>query len=142
VPQLSAIMEIARVRDFGYDDAVIVADGGVRNSGDIVKALSAGADCVMIGRLFAGADEAPRPGEYFGQASERSAASKGTYIEGTYTFDVDNTGPVQRTIDRLMEGVRSGISYAGAKDIRTLQEQAEFLYAPTSLTESLPKVGV
>jgi IMP dehydrogenase len=141
VPQLSAIMEVARVRDFGFDDAVIIADGGIRNSGDIVKALSAGADCVMIGRLFAGASEAPRPGEYFGQASDKSQAYKGEYIEGT-SGEVELTGPVYLTINRLMEGVRSGISYAGADSIRSLQERAEFIYAPSSLSESLPKVGV
>ncbi len=134
VPQLSAIMECSGL------GVPVIADGGIRNSGDIVKALAAGADCVMIGRLFAGADEAPMMGEYFGQASEKSAASNGDYIEGV-TGWVEDTGPVAGTIAGLMQGVRSGISYAGAHDIKSLHEQAEFVMVTSaSVVESYPSI--
>lgn len=135
VPQLTAIMDCADVAsEYGKD---VIADGGIRTSGDIVKSLAAGASCVMIGRLFAGADEAPMPGEYFGQAS---AMAHSNYVEGV-AGQVPMTGPVANTINELMQGVRSGISYAGAYDIDTLQQRARFIrVSSASAIESLPKL--
>lgn len=137
VPQLSAIMDCAEVaQEFGPRRSII-ADGGIRTSGDIVKALAAGADCVMIGRLFAGADEAPLPGEYFGQASAKALSN---YVEGV-AGTVEMTGPIADTIETLMAGVRSGISYAGADSIKSLQEKARFIrVSSASAIESSPRI--
>lgn len=138
VPQLSAIMECADVAlEYGKD---IIADGGIRSGGDIVKSLAAGASCVMIGRLFAGAREAPMSGRYFGQASKSSLVSS-KYVEGE-DGEVELTGPVEDTVNALMAGVRSGISYAGAYDIPTLQERAVFTrVSGASALESSPRIS-
>jgi IMP dehydrogenase/GMP reductase len=80
----------------------------------------------MLGSLLAGADEAPLGQSYFGQASEKSAAYTGKYVEGDLK-EVPATGPVADTIRQLMDGVRSGISYSGGQDIKGLQENAEFI---------------
>lgn len=119
VPQLTAIMD---VRD--NTNLPIIADGGIKNSGDVVKAIAAGADTVMLGSLLAGADESPLPGHYWGMASKKvngHHAPEG--IEGI----VPLTGPVEDTINQLAWGLRSGVSYAGARNIDELQEYAEFM---------------
>lgn len=119
VPQLTAIMDVRAVTSLP-----IIADGGIKNSGDAVKALAAGADTVMLGSLLAGADESPLPGHYWGMASKKingHHAPEG--VEGT----VPLTGPVADTLSNLTWGLRSAISYAGAKDLASLREQAEFI---------------
>lgn len=129
VPQLTAIMDVRSVTDLP-----IIADGGIKNSGDIVKALAAGADTVMIGRLLAGADEAPFPGEYYGMASKRvNGHNAPEGIEGK----VERTGPAGDTIKRLAWGIRSGMSYAGARNLEELQQNAEFIkVSPLAQQES------
>jgi IMP dehydrogenase len=122
VPQLTAIDWCAKeARKYGVP---IIADGGIKNSGDCVKALAAGASSVMLGRLLAGSDEAPHPGEYFGMASKRVNGHNAP--EGV-TGTVESTGPVSETIKALCWGIRSGISYAGARNIKQLQENAVFI---------------
>ena len=135
VPQLSAIIEVAEEAE---GKVTIVADGGIRNSGDIVKALAAGADSVMIGRLFAGASESPMPGMYWGMASRRvNGHNAPEGIEGT----VPLTGPVSVTIKELTWGIKSGISYGGGSDIETLRRNAKFrIVTPSSLAESRTRV--
>ena len=129
MPQLTAIMDVASVTSLP-----IIADGGIKNSGDIVKALAAGADSVMLGRLLAGADESPEPGKYWGMASAKENGHRAPEgIEG----DVPLTGPVEDTIKNLTWGIRSGISYAGATNIRELRENAEFVrVSPMSAIET------
>lgn len=143
VPQLTAIEECARVKDL-YDDVSIVADGGLRNSGDIVKALAVGADAVMIGGLVAGADETPgkevadfsgrKYKQYAGMASEEGRKFNGWFTEEDASFIpegestmVNSKGPVKNIIDGLVGGLRSGMSYAGAMSIKELQENAEWV---------------
>lgn len=123
VPQLTAIMNVAKPRQLGYEYRII-ADGGIKNSGDIVKALAAGADTVMIGSLLAGCDEAPIPGEYYGNASERMNGHRAP--EGVSGY-VERKGPVENVIKELAWGIRSGISYGGATNIKELRENAEFI---------------
>lgn len=119
VPQLSAIADIAE-----SVSVPIMADGGIKTSGDIVKALAAGASTVMVGRLLAGTDEAAIPGEYFGMASRRMNGHNAPEgVEG----EVALKGSVDDVLKSLLWGIRSGISYAGARNIDELQENAEFI---------------
>lgn len=131
-PQLSAISNCSIEKK--YFDIRIIADGGIRNSGDIVKALAAGADTVMIGRLLAGCDEAPNPGEYYGNASYKvNGHNAPEGVEG----NVEKTGPVANVIKKLAWGIRSGISYAGATNIKELQDNAEWVrVTPQAMSES------
>jgi IMP dehydrogenase len=146
VPQLTAIMDVYRATE-GF--VPIIADGGIKNSGDIVKALAAGADTIMLGHLLAGADEAPHLGEYYGMASARATKEANGFnsntnlgvapegVEGT----VERTGPVMDTVANLVRGVKSGISYVGATNIRELRDQAEFLVVtPNTINESRSRI--
>jgi IMP dehydrogenase len=139
VPQLTAIMNVAE--GLAWFSSIhleskptIIADGGIKNSGDIVKAIAAGADSVMLGRLLAGADESPLPGFYWGMASKKvngHHAPEG--IEGT----VPLTGPVENTLKPLAWGLRSAVSYSGGRNLQELRENAEFMrVSPMSAIES------
>lgn len=134
VPQLTAIMHCAETRERYYPEVHIMADGGIKNSGDIVKALAAGADNVMLGRLLAGADESPHPGLYWGMASKKVNAHHAPEgVEGA----VPKTGPVEETLKTLKWGIRSGLSYAGATNLAELRENADFMrVSPLSMLES------
>lgn len=118
VPQLSALIE-ANAAKGEFPDLKIIADGGIKNSGDIVKALTFGADTVMLGRLLAGAAEAPHPGEYFGNASARIRAYRAPEgIAGVIGIE----GELEDIIKKLNWGIKSGLSYAGVKSIRELHQ--------------------
>ena len=140
IPGLQTIFDCAQTDR----DVAIIADGGIRNSGDIVKALAAGADAVMCGSLFAGTAEAP--GEIFRDAdgsvwkSYRGMASKeaqtqwkGKYasFEGVATR-VPYQGKVADIVADLTRGMRSGLSYSGARSIEELQAKAEFILQTSS----------
>jgi IMP dehydrogenase len=151
VPQLTAILDCAEAaREAGVP---LIADGGVRNSGDLTKALAAGADTVMIGSLLAGTEESPgasviRDGERFkvvrGMASltanvDRQAIEKGEDARFVDSEDwervvpegveavVPYRGAVNDILHQLVGGLRSGLSYAGASCITELQQNAEFI---------------
>lgn len=116
--QLTAIMECAQA-----SPVPIIADGGIRTSGDIVKALAAGASTVMLGRLLAGCDESPEPGAYWGNASHRMNGHRAPEgAEGT----VPRTGSLEDTLKPLLWGIRSGISYCGATGVRDIHYNAVF----------------
>ncbi len=160
VPQLTAIMEAYKAaREY---DIPIIADGGIRNPGDVVKALAAGASTVMIGRLFAGTDEAPGPvilrnGKrykmYRGMASfvarlgkevktsnldDVEVAEYSYSTEGVEAF-VEYKGSVEDIVKRLVAGLRAGMSYLGAFDIEELRLNAEFIRITNSaVKESYP----
>ena len=137
MPQLSAIIDISKcLSPLG---ASIIADGGIRYPGDIVKALAAGADAVMLGSLLAGTDEAP--GErimehgvayktYRGMASREVQREKRSErkprVEGV-SAKVPYRGPVADTLDNLEAGIRSGLSYSGARNLTELRANAEFV---------------
>lgn len=123
VPQLTAIMNVTQAREL-YPHVKFIADGGIKNSGDIVKALAAGADTVMIGSLLAGCDEAPNPGEYYGNASANVNGHRAP--EGIHG-QVKRTGPVEDVIKELAWGIRSGVSYAGGKNLDDLRRNCEFI---------------
>jgi|SRR3972149_4033946 len=133
VPQLGAIISVARE---AHGNVKVIADGGIRSSGDIVKALVAGADAVMLGYLLAGADEAPgvpmvgpdgttkwkpyRGQSIFGSSGER-------YTKEGISGYVRERGPVARILKELVGGIRSGMSYVGARNLTELREKAYFI---------------
>lgn len=138
VPQMSALFAINEYRvneRWEWNTASVIADGGMKNSGDIVKALAAGADMVMLGSLLAGTDEAPgeqrvdrhgrvwRP--YNGQSIFGVNATHYT-PEGVEGW-VEAKGPVKDVLQRLGAGIRSGCSYVGARNLQELREKAEFI---------------
>jgi len=139
VPGLQTIIDCAR----SDRNAPIIADGGIRNSGDIVKALAAGADFVMLGSLFAGTDETPgdiinthegKFKSYRGMASKDAQIAwrgKTASLEGVATT-VPCKGPVDEVLEELERGIRSGLSYSGARTIRELQAKAEFIQQTAS----------
>lgn len=155
VPQLSAIMEA--VSEAKKRDIPIIADGGIRYSGDIVKALAAGAETVMIGSIFAGTEEAP--GEtilyqgrkykaYRGMGSvsamreggaDRYFREGGKIVPEGVEGMVPYKGSVKDVVDQLVGGVKSGMGYVGAKNIRELHEKARFIRVTyASVRESHP----
>lgn len=132
-PQLEAIMRISEV------DIPIIADGGIKNSGDIIKALAAGASAVMIGSLFASCPEScaqqiqDEKGNKFkiyrGMASysaKKDNQINDKYVEGESVLK-RLSEPVKNILERLEAGIRSGLSYVGAKNIHELQSKAEFV---------------
>jgi IMP dehydrogenase len=129
-------------------NVTLIADGGLRNSGDIVKAIAAGADCVMLGSLLAGTDEAPgmiinnwnqKLKTYRGMASAEAQfewRGRSSSLEGI-TTTVPYKGSVRDIITNLMQGFRSGMSYSGARDIKELQRRAQFIrQTPAGARES------
>ncbi|WP_439542294.1 IMP dehydrogenase [Hyphomicrobium sp.] len=157
VPQLTAVMNCAN--EAHKHDVPIIADGGIRYSGDIVKALAAGADCVMIGSLLAGTDEAP--GEtylYQGRTYKayRGMGSVGAMARGSadryFQQEVKDTlklvpegiegqvpykGPVDAVLNQLVGGLRAGMGYTGAKTLEELRNKSQFIrISPASMRES------
>jgi IMP dehydrogenase len=159
VPQLTAVMDCAD--EAHKHDVPVIADGGIRFSGDIVKALAAGADCVMIGSLLAGTDEAP--GEtylYQGRTYKayRGMGSLGAMARGSadryfqqevkdqlklvpegIEGQVPYKGPVEGVLNQLVGGIRAGMGYTGAKTLEDLRNTAKFVrISPASMRESHP----
>ena len=156
VPQVSAVMDCYEAaKPYGVP---IIADGGIKYSGDMTKALAAGASVCMMGSMFAGCDEAPGEFELYqgrkykvyrgmGSIAAMENGSKDRYfqteakklvpegVEGRVAYK----GTVEDTIFQLVGGIRSGMGYCGAKDIKTLQETGKFVkISAASLKESHP----
>lgn len=156
MPQLTAIIEARRALE-GFCSGkelqfkpTIIADGGIRYSGDIVKSFAAGADAVMIGNLFAGTEEAPgervrtKKGiekKYRGMASKDAQENWKGYassIEGEMTF-LPYKGQVKYVFEELVTGILSGMSYQDAKNLSELRDNAEFVQITAAgYKESLP----
>jgi IMP dehydrogenase len=159
VPQMQALLDCRPVCEAA--DIPFIADGGIKFSGDIVKALASGAGVVMIGSLFAGTDEAP--GEmvlYQGRAYKmyRGMGSLGAMVKGSkdrygqgaveemgklvpegIEGQVPYRGPLSQNLFQLAGGIRSGMGYVGAATIRELREKAQFVrITGASLKESHP----
>ena len=140
IPGLQTIIQCAKTDR----NVKIIADGGIRNSGDIVKALAAGADAVMCGSLLSGTTETPgkiiRDNEGHQWKMYRGMASKEAQIEwrGKYgSFEgisstVPYRGSVKDVLEDLEKGVRSGFSYSGARSLSELQAKARFITQTTS----------
>lgn len=156
VPQLSAIEECSQIKRKN-PDVRIIADGGIRNAGDCVKALAFGADMIMVGSLLAGTNESPgeliqltndKGGlylakEYRGMAS-RAARDSVVKTDKAYTPEGESTfvkckGSVEDVIKQLEGGIRSGLSYSGAHNLKELQENAQYVtITGNGMTESKP----
>ncbi|MCI5501080.1 MAG: IMP dehydrogenase [Lachnospiraceae bacterium] len=156
VPQITAIMNAYEVAK--KYDIPIIADGGIKYSGDMTKAIAAGASVCMMGSIFAGCDESPGTFELYqgrkykvyrgmGSIAAMENGSKDRYfqtnakklvpegVEGRVAYK----GTVEDTVFQLMGGLRSGMGYCGAPDIKTLQETGQFVKISTaSLKESHP----
>ena len=156
VPQITAIMECYRAaKEYGVP---IIADGGIKYSGDMTKAIAAGANVCMMGSMFAGCDESPGDFELYqgrkykvyrgmGSIAAMENGSKDRYfqtgakklvpegVEGRVAYK----GMVEDTVFQLIGGLRSGMGYCGAKDIETLKETGRFVkITAASLKESHP----
>ena len=159
VPQMTAIRETAKVAD--PEGVPVMADGGIRHSGDIVKALAAGAACVMMGNLFAGLDESPgdlvifrgrRFKAYRGMGSMDAmlAGSADRYGQKTPTDPrklvpegvqgrVPYRGPLADFVFQILGGLRSGMDHCGTPTLDELRREARFLrISPATLAESHP----
>jgi IMP dehydrogenase len=158
VPQLTAIMDAAQAAS--GSDVPLIGDGGIRTSGDMTKALAAGAHSVMLGNLLAGTEESPgaliiRNGRqyktYRGMASLWAAARRqsldapvdeddlGQIVAEGVEATVPYRGRAADVLAQLTGGLRSGMSYCGARSIRELQERARFIrITPAGMKESLP----
>jgi IMP dehydrogenase len=146
MPQLSAVMEVAELTH--KHGIPMIADGGIKQSGDIVKAIAAGAECVMIGSLFAGTDESP--GEIFlyqgrsyksyrgmGSLSAMARGSADRYFQQDVSSNlkyvpegiegqVPYKGALETVIHQLVGGLRAGMGYTGSSTIKDLQKRAVF----------------
>nr|MDK2851028.1 dehydrogenase [Candidatus Cloacimonadota bacterium] len=158
VPQLTAVLDCAEIGDKA--GIGIIADGGIKFSGDIVKAMAGGAAAVMIGSLFAGCDESPGEsiiynGRRFksyrgmGSISAMKLGSKDRYFQSTSEENklvaegiegmVPYKGPLKEYIYQLVGGLRSGMGYIGAENLASLRKNAEFVEITTAgLKESHP----
>lgn len=145
VPQITAISDAARAKK-KFKNRFIIADQGMKNSGDIVKALACGASAVVCGNLLSGTEETPgeiieKDGQFFkeynGSTSNREkerqtgkfnghAAHFKLHVEGVESL-VKYKGPVADVLDSLCAGIRSGLSYAGARTIPELWKNAKFV---------------
>ena len=156
VPQITAVMDsYAVAKEYGIP---IIADGGIKFSGDMTKAIAAGANVCMMGSIFAGCDEAPGEFELYqgrkykvyrgmGSIAAMENGSKDRYfqteakklvpegVEGRVAYK----GTVEDTVFQLIGGIRAGMGYCGAKDIETLKQTGRFVkISAASLKESHP----
>lgn len=161
VPQLTAVMNVKAGLQEKFPDVAVIADGGIRYSGDIVKAVIAGADCIMAGSLFAGVEEAP--GEtiilegrkfkgYRGMGSLESMAkgSKDRYFQDVeddvkklvpegITGRVPYKGHLSEVMTQYVGGLRAGLGYAGCRNVKEMQEKAQLVkITSASMAESHP----
>ena len=159
VPQVTAIYDAAAVaREYGK---TIIADGGIKYSGDIVKALAAGGNAVMLGSMFAGTDEAPGETEIYqgrkfktyrgmGSIAAMKKGSSDRYFQGSVNEAnklvpegiegrVAYKGAASDIVFQMLGGIRSGMGYVGAGDIQELHENAQFVeLSGAGLIESHP----
>jgi IMP dehydrogenase len=161
VPMISSILECAQAA--ARHDVPVIADGGIRFSGDVTKAIAVGASCTMIGNLFAGTDESPGEmiiyqgrsfKEYRGMGSMGAMrrGSRDRYFQDEFDLDgggtdklvpegiegrVQHKGPVAMMVHQLVGGLRAGMGYCGAANIPALQREPRFVrITPAGVRES------
>ncbi len=161
VPQLTAIYDVCKtLKDNGYSHIPVIADGGLRYSGDFVKALAAGASCLMAGSLFAGCEESPGETIIFngrkfkayrgmGSLEAMQNGSKDRYFQDTeddvkklvpegISARVPYKGTLYEVIYQVLGGIRSGMGYCGAKDIEALHNAKFTRITASGMQESHP----
>lgn len=152
VPNVTSVLDSAKAAEH-KKDVFFVADGGIRSSGDIVKALALGADMVMLGSLLAGTEEAPgqtiigEDGKQYkafkGMASKEAQDSwrgKVSVAEGV-SSRVPCKGPVENILNDLKKGVQSGLSYSGVSNIKEFRKKVNFgIQSSASIREGLPHI--
>lgn len=151
VPTLASILDVEEVRDVSKTECSIIADGGIRNSGDMVKAFAAGADAVMVGSMLAGTDESPgdiirdnsgREAKIFrGMASasaQKDARGFVSVSEGISTT-ISYKGSVKHIFEQIRGGIGSGCSYSGVDLLSQLSSVSQYVVvSSSSLKESSP----
>lgn len=152
VPTLQSVFDVCEALSERESSITVIADGGLKSSGDIVKALAAGADAVMLGSLLAGTRQAPgdiikddktglKYKVYRGAASYGAKAAhfgEAEYVEGAERL-IPYKGDVKKTIDSLVEGIKSGLTYCGVDNLADLRGEAEFVrITDAGFRESLP----
>ena len=161
VPQFTAIQDVASIKKGGAWDSFlipVIADGGIRYSGDMAKAIGIGADCVMIGSLFAGTEEAPGETELYQGRTYKSYRGMGSmaamedgsadrYFQGGSTKLVPEgiegrvpyKGPLEGVVHQLVGGLQASMGYTGKPDIESFRGKAEFTEITSAgVTESHP----
>ena len=157
IPTISAVMDCYEekkdVLNEGGEPALIIADGGIKNSGDVVKSLAAGADLVMLGSMLSGTKETPgkvildnegnKIKRYNGMASKAAQKTwKGSYssIEGVSSY-VSYKGTVSKVVNEIMSNVRSGMSYSGVSNLDQLRSDSiAVIQTSSSHTEGNPHI--
>lgn len=143
VPQFSAIQETYEVVSCQYGVSII-ADGGLRTSGDMVKSLWAGADACMIGYMLAGTRATPRINDkriYRGMSS-RAASDRSDIAPEGVEMEMEDKGRTENVIEEYVKGIRSGLAMGGAKNITELRENVTYIIvSPLSMLETLPRSG-
>lgn len=147
VPQLTAIMDVAEAA--AKQKIPVIADGGIRSSGDLAKAIAAGADCIMLGSMFAGTDEAPGEVIFYQGRSYKSYRGMGSigamvkgsaerYFQGSVSESrklvpegvegrVPYKGPISAVIHQMIGGLRASMGYTGCKTIVEMKKKAKFI---------------
>ena len=148
IPTLSSIINVREAKDKFNLNAGIVADGGIRNSGDIVKAFAAGADAVMLGSMLAGTEETPgdlyfqgdkKFKSFRGMASKEANKDKDIAVAEGVSTKIPYKGTVRDVIKDIKGGLGSGCSYSGVDFLHDLYKDSMYIrVSPLSVKESLP----
>ncbi len=148
IPTLASIMEIKEWKEESGINTTIIADGGIRNTGDMIKAFAAGADAVMLGSMLAGTDESPGrllidgSGKYKifrGMASKEANQGKDVPIAEGVATKIAHKGPVDKIFSDIRGGLGSGCSYSGEHNLRDLYEGSMYIEVSSlSVSESKP----
>lgn len=142
MPTLASVLDIVEMRDKSkYSNVAIIADGGIKTSGDMVKAFAAGADAVMLGSMIAGTDESPgltmndESGKYKlfrGMASAEANTGKDIAVAEGVSTTVAYKGSVSKVFNDIKGGLGSGCSYSGVNKLKNLKENAMFIEVSTN----------
>jgi IMP dehydrogenase len=150
IPTLTSIMDVKEAKDRNDINVGIIADGGIKNSGDMVKAFAGGADAVMLGSILAGTDESPgeiyqdNSGKYKifrGMASAEANQGKDIAVAEGISTKISYKGSVYDIIKDIRGGIGSGCSYSGVSKLKDLYTNAMYIKVSTlTIKESMPHV--
>jgi len=141
-PQFTAIQEAYQSLEAGYGGISIIADGGLRTSGDMVKALWAGADACMIGYMLAGTNATPRVDgrKMYRGMSSRAASGRPDIAPEGIEIEVGDNGQTEEVVSEYIKGIRSGLAMCGAENLNQLRSRTDYVVvSPLSMEETLPR---